>query len=164
MSLLRAVPCSGFALKEACQFGSNSPPNGGLRCCRRERLGRWRESQIFAAGPGGGVLDRPTTKGLPGIDLGKSTTKQRPRSYRVMLHNDDFNRREYVVKVLLKVLDNFTMEDAINCMQEAHTNGVACLVSCPQEDAEKYCEGLRGNGLISSIEPAGGSGSGPEAS
>lgn len=34
-----------------------------------------------------------------------------------MLHNDDFNRREYVVKVLIKVLDNFTMEDAINCMQ-----------------------------------------------
>jgi len=34
-----------------------------------------------------------------------------------MLHNDDFNRREYVVKVLLKVLDNFTMEDAINCVQ-----------------------------------------------
>lgn len=47
----------------------------------------------------------------------KSATKQRPRFYRVMLHNDDFNRREYVVKVLLKVLDNFTMEDAINCMQ-----------------------------------------------
>ncbi len=34
-----------------------------------------------------------------------------------MLHNDDFNRREYVVKVLIKVLDNFTVEDAINCMQ-----------------------------------------------
>ena len=47
----------------------------------------------------------------------KNVTKQRPRFYRVMLHNDDFNRREYVVKVLLKVLDNFTMEDAINCMQ-----------------------------------------------
>lgn len=109
-------------------------------------------------------MDKPTTKGLPGIDLGNSTTKQRPRYYRVMLHNDDFNRREYVVKVLIKVLDNFTVEDAINCMQEAHTNGVACLVSCPQEDAERYCEGLRGNGLISTIEPAGGSGSGPEAS
>ncbi|EIE25987.1 ClpS-domain-containing protein [Coccomyxa subellipsoidea C-169] len=113
-----------------------------------------------AAGSGGGVLDRPTTIGLPGFDLGKATTRQRPRFYRVMLHNDDFNRREYVVKVLLKVLDNFTMEDAINCMQEAHTNGVACLVSCPQEDAEKYCEGLRTNGLISTIEPAGNSGGG----
>ena len=48
-------------------------------------------------------------------------------------------------------------------------NGVACLVSCPQEDAEKYCEGLRLNGLISTIEPQGGGGGGngnggPEAS
>ncbi len=55
-------------------------------------------------------------------------------------------------------------EDAAAPLQEAHTNGLACLVMCPQEDAERYCEGLRGNGLISSIEPAGGSGSGPEAS
>jgi hypothetical protein len=48
--------------------------------------------------------------------------------------------------------------------QEAHTNGIACLVSCPQEDAERYCEGLRMNGLISTIEPAGGrGGGGPEA-
>ncbi len=57
----------------------------------------------------------------------KSTIKQRPRSYRVMLHNDDFNRREYVVKVLLKVLDNFTMEDAINCMQVSSHAHMACV-------------------------------------
>ena len=44
-----------------------------------------------------------------------------------MLHNDDFNRREYVVKVLLKVLDNFTMEDAINCMQVSMQT--CCLMS-----------------------------------
>lgn len=44
-----------------------------------------------------------------------------------MLHNDDFNRREYVVKVLLKVLDNFTMEDAINCMQVSSHPRVACV-------------------------------------
>lgn len=56
----------------------------------------------------------------------KSITRQRPREYRVMLHNDDFNRREYVVKVLLKVIDNFTMEDAINCMQ------VSILLWCLQ--------------------------------
>ena len=57
-------------------------------------------------------------------------TKQRPRYYRVMLHNDDFNRREYVVKVLLKVLDNFTMEDAINCMQvgHAHLGVITCIL------------------------------------
>lgn len=36
----------------------------------------------------------------------------------------------------------------------------------PQDKAEEYCEGLRGGGLISTIEPAGGSGgnSGPDDS
>ncbi len=45
-------------------------------------------------------------------------------------------------------------------MQEAHQNGMACVIECAQEDAERYCEGLRGNGLIASVEPAGGGGEG----
>ena len=44
--------------------------------------------------------------------------------------------------------------------QEAHQNGLACVIACAQEEAETYCEGLRGNGLISSIEPDGSGGSG----
>lgn len=43
-------------------------------------------------------------------------------------------------------------------LQEAHLNGMACVIECAQEDAEKYCEGLRGNGLMASVEPAGGGG------
>ncbi len=75
-------------------------------------------------------------------------TKQRPRSYRVMLHNDDFNRREYVVKVLLKVLDNFTMEDAINCMQARMHAGMVVQSRphvgpghsiCPLRQPEESC-------------------------
>lgn len=73
--------------------------------------------------------------------------------YRVMLHNDNTNRREYVVKVLMKIVDGLTVDDAINVMNEAHTNGLACVVACAQVDAERYCEGLRNNGLIASIEP-----------
>jgi len=38
-------------------------------------------------------------------------------------------------------------------VQEAHINGLACVIACSQEEAEKYCEGLRNNGLISSLEP-----------
>ena len=38
-------------------------------------------------------------------------------------------------------------------VQEAHINGLACVIACSQETAEKYCEGLRNNGLISSLEP-----------
>lgn len=63
-----------------------------------------------------------------------------------------------VVSVLMKVVDGMTVDDAVNVMNEAHTNGLACVIVCSQTDAERYCEGLRGNGLISSIEPAGGGG------
>lgn len=53
----------------------------------------------------------------------------------MMLHNDDFNRREYVVKVLLKVLDNFTMEDAINCMQVRATTFLIVLKESDNESS-----------------------------
>ena len=46
------------------------------------------------------------------------------------------------------------------CAQEAHQNGLACVIVCAQEEAEQYCEGLRGNGLIASIRPGQGGGSG----
>ena len=45
-------------------------------------------------------------------------------------------------------------------MQEAHQNGLACVIACAQEEAEQYCEGLRNNGLIASIEPDSTSGGG----
>lgn len=70
-----------------------------------------------------------------------------------MLHNDNYNRREYVVKILLKVVQGITVDDAVVAMQEAHDTGVAFVIACPQEDAELYCEGLRLNGLTSTIEP-----------
>lgn len=43
---------------------------------------------------------------------------------------------------------------------------VFTTATLPQDKAEQYCENLRLNGLISTIEPAGGGGSsgGPEAS
>lgn len=73
--------------------------------------------------------------------------------YKVLLHNDNYNRREYVVKVLLKVVDCITVDDAVNVMQEAHTNGLAMVIACGQDEAEGYVEGLRLNGLVSTLEP-----------
>jgi ATP-dependent Clp protease adaptor protein ClpS len=34
-----------------------------------------------------------------------------------MLHNDNYNRREYVVKILLKTVEGLTVDDAVNVMQ-----------------------------------------------
>lgn len=76
--------------------------------------------------------------------------------YRVMLHNDNFNKREYVVQVLMKVIPGMTLDNAVNIMQEAHYNGLSVVIICAQVDAEEHCMQLRGNGLLSTIEPADG--------
>ncbi|KAH7569862.1 hypothetical protein JRO89_XS05G0009300 [Xanthoceras sorbifolium] len=115
---------------------------------------------MSAAGAGkGGVLERPiierTTPGRDSeFDLRKSRKTSPP--YRVMLHNDNFNKREYVVQVLMKVIPGMTLDNAVNIMQEAHYNGLSVVIICSQADAEEHCMQLRGNGLLSSIEPASG--------
>ncbi|CAI9286039.1 unnamed protein product [Lactuca saligna] len=61
---------------------------------------------------GAGVLDKPVIeKTTPGreseFDLRKSRKMAPP--YRVMLHNDNYNKREYVVQVLMKVIPGMTL-------------------------------------------------------
>ncbi|GAV59171.1 ClpS domain-containing protein [Cephalotus follicularis] len=115
---------------------------------------------VSAAGPGkGGVLERPVIeRAAPGreseFDLRKSRKMSPP--YRVILHNDNYNKREYVVQVLMKVIPGMTLDIAVNIMQEAHYNGLSVVIICAQADAEEHCMQLRGNGLLSSIEPASG--------
>lgn len=45
------------------------------------------------------------------------SSKKKPPIYKVMLHNDNYNRREYVVKILLKTVEGLTVDDAVNVMQ-----------------------------------------------
>ncbi|CAO2191540.1 unnamed protein product, partial [Urochloa humidicola] len=114
---------------------------------------------LLAAAPGkGGVLDRPVEKTTPGRQSEFDVKKKRKMTppYRVMLHNDNYNRREYVVQVLMKVIPGMTVDNAVNIMQEAHVNGLSVVIVCSQSEAEEHCTSLRGNGLRSSIEPASG--------
>ncbi|BAU42942.1 MULTISPECIES: ATP-dependent Clp protease adapter ClpS [Cyanophyceae] len=83
----------------------------------------------------------------------RSTSRKLAPRYRVLLHNDDFNSMEYVVQTLMKTVPNLTVPQAINIMMEAHTNGVALVITCAQEHAEFYCETLKSHGLTSTIEP-----------
>lgn len=84
----------------------------------------------------------------------QSTTVRKiaPR-YRVLLHNDDFNSMEYVVESLIQTVPSLTQPQAIDIMMEAHTNGLALVITCAQEHAEFYCEMLCSKGLSSTIEP-----------
>ncbi|GKU90378.1 hypothetical protein SLE2022_219100 [Rubroshorea leprosula] len=112
-----------------------------------------------ALGKGGGVLDRPVKeRTTPGRESEFDLRKRRKTAppFRVILHNDNYNKREYVVQVLMKVIPGMTLDNAVNIMQEAHYNGLSVVIICSQADAEEHCMQLRGNGLLSSIEPASG--------
>lgn len=83
----------------------------------------------------------------------RSTTRKLAPRYRVLLHNDDFNSMEYVVQVLMQAVPSVTQPQAVSIMMEAHTNGLALVITCAQEHAEFYCETLKNHGLTSTIEP-----------
>lgn len=82
-----------------------------------------------------------------------STTRKLAPRYRVLLHNDDFNPMEHVVQVLMTTVPNLTQPQAVSIMMEAHTNGLALVITCALEHAEFYCETLKNHGLTSTIEP-----------
>lgn len=86
------------------------------------------------------------------IEQSSTARKLAPR-YRVLLHNDDFNSMEYVVQVLMQTVPSLTQPQAVNIMMEAHTNGLALVITCALEHAEFYSEILNTHGLSSTIEP-----------
>jgi ATP-dependent Clp protease adaptor protein ClpS len=90
------------------------------------------------------IVNKPST----------DTVRRLAPRYRVLLHNDDFNSMEHVVETLLKTIPNLTQPQAIDIMMEAHTNGLALVITCALEHAEFYCETLQAHGLTSTIEPA----------
>ena len=73
--------------------------------------------------------------------------------YKVILFNDDYNERDYVVAALLRVVNNLTHTQAYEIMMTADTHGNAIVVVCPRELAEHYQECLLSYGLTATIEP-----------
>lgn len=71
--------------------------------------------------------------------------------FRVLLHNDDVNSMEHVVKSLRKVF-KFDRATCEGIMLEAHRNGIALCTVEPLEQAELHRDQLISFSLISSIE------------
>jgi ATP-dependent Clp protease adaptor protein ClpS len=82
-----------------------------------------------------------------------STIRKPAPRYKVLLHNDDFNSMEHVVQALVKSVPSLTIPQSVSIMMEAHTNGIALVITCVQEHAELYCETLKSHSLTSTIEP-----------
>ncbi|MBT9372489.1 ATP-dependent Clp protease adapter ClpS [Rhizobium sp. CSW-27] len=73
------------------------------------------------------------------VDLSpKTVTKpkvERPRLYKVLLHNDDYTPREFVVLVL-KVVFRMGADASHRVMMTAHRMGSCVVVVCPKDVAE----------------------------
>jgi ATP-dependent Clp protease adaptor protein ClpS len=72
--------------------------------------------------------------------------------YKVLLHNDDVNVLEDVIKSILKVT-SLSLEDAQQKTLEAHEAGVALLLVTHKERAELYVEQFTTFNLTVTIEP-----------
>ena len=72
--------------------------------------------------------------------------------YKVLLHNDDVNSMEHVVKALRQVF-KFELEECVRIMIEAHDQGVALCAVEPLEQAELHRDQLISFSLVATIEP-----------
>ena len=66
-----------------------------------------------------------------------------PRSYKVLLHNDNFTTMEFVVFVLEKIF-NKSLTEATQIMMHVHNNGIGICGAYTYEVAEMKVESVHG--------------------
>jgi ATP-dependent Clp protease adaptor protein ClpS len=100
--------------------------------------------------PPAGAATKPKKKGK------QAPQKQPPKllpQWKVLLHNDDVNTPEHVVKSLVEV-SHLNEQDATVRTKEAHKTGVALILVTHKERAELYQDQLQSKSLTVTIEPA----------
>ena len=78
-----------------------------------------------------------TTKNLPYEETDGEVREEveEPSDYRVLLHNDDFTTKQFVVEMLMAVF-NKSMEQATQIMWRTHQSGVGLCGVYPLDVAE----------------------------
>ena len=73
--------------------------------------------------------------------------------FAVVLHNDDHNDMQFVVQTVC-MFARMPMEQAFECMLEAHEEGQAIVLRTHREHAELVCEQFQSKGLTATVERA----------
>ena len=60
-------------------------------------------------------------------DSAKQTNPKGGKKYKLLLFNDNVNRREYVAKILVQSIPDVSSADAYQIMQQAHKSGLAVV-------------------------------------
>lgn len=113
-------------------------------------------SQLDGTDSGVATAVAPVKKPAPP----KRKRKQKPKKlppFKVLLHNDDVNTFDHVISSILNVTTIPTREAILRTI-EAHESGVALLLVTHLERAELYVEQFATFDIITTIEPADGTG------
>lgn len=85
------------------------------------------------------MADFPDIDGGSDVLTEKKTKLEKPKLYKVILHNDDFTTMDFVVFVLEYVF-NRTEVDAFTIMLKVHTEGIGIAGIYPYEIANMKSE------------------------
>lgn len=94
----------------------------------------------------------PTVR--PEVEERSGSAPEALRPHAVVLHNDDHNTMDHVVRSLCRCVPTLSVVKAVRIMLEAHNTGRATVVVCPLELAELYRDRLESCGLTATIEQA----------
>ncbi len=100
------------------------------------------------------LVEMSTAPTLPGTAIDEDALTKLLPPYAVILHNDDHNSMDHVVRSLMRSVPSLTVERAAEIMLEAHNHGQAKVITCPKEAAEHYRDNLESCSLTATIEPA----------
>jgi ATP-dependent Clp protease adaptor protein ClpS len=110
------------------------------------------QSEPATAKPAGGGGGAAATKSKRKVKPKKAPPQMLP-PWKVLLHNDDVNTHQYVVRTIVE-LTHLKEQDATRRMDEADRTGVALLLLTHRERAELYKDQFASKSLTVTIEPA----------
>jgi len=97
-------------------------------------------------------------EGKSGVAVARKVKVERPKPWKILMHNDDYTTMEFVVEVLQKHFQK-TRPEAQSIMLEIHTRGAGIcgiysheVAESKKEKAMKYAR-EQGHPLKCSIEP-----------
>jgi ATP-dependent Clp protease adaptor protein ClpS len=92
------------------------------------------------------------TPGGPQIDFDADTLRRLLPPHKVIVHNNDFNTFDEVIKILMKAVPGITFEQAVAYTYEIHNSGAAVPYTGPKEQAEAVAGVIRTIGIKVTVE------------
>ena len=108
------------------------------------------QRQVTPAAPAGPVV---APERAPARDFDPDVLTRRLPPYKVIVHNNDYNTFDEVIRILIKAVPGMSYGRAAGLANEIHTTGAAVPYVGPLERAEAVAAVIRTIGIKVTVEP-----------